>query len=216
MWGDAPIHAVVFDCDGLLVDTERIWTACLRDVLIGRLGAGADAQAAAMIGGSVPETAALLEALGGRRVDADILGREIYDAVLTAIGGGVAPMPGAVELVAALRGSLPLGVASNGSLETVAAALAGAGIPPAFDSIVALDDELRPKPAPDLYLAACGELGVDPGRAIALEDSARGAQAARAAGMRVIGVGASTGLAGVADLVVTSLADARLHELLAD
>jgi len=83
-------------------------------------------------------------------------------------------------------------VASNGSRETVEADQ-GASIPLVFDTIVAFEAPLRPKPAPDIYLRACENLQVSPADAIAVEDSLPGARAARAAGLLVVGLGRATG-----------------------
>jgi HAD superfamily hydrolase (TIGR01509 family) len=117
-------------------------------------------------------------------------------------------MPGAVELVAALDG-VPHGVASSSPRRLVEAALDGTGL--AFDVVVVGDEVDHPKPAPDLYVEACRQLGVAPAEAIALEDSATGVAAARAAGMFVIGIPTLPGTELEADLVAGSLADAAVH-----
>lgn len=204
----------MFDCDGVLVDTEAIWSASLRTVMTAWAGADAAAAAPSMTGGSAPEAIAFLEDVRGETIDRAAFSRELYTDVIRGIGHGVAAVPGAIELVRALHGSRPLGVASNGSAETVQASLAAAGFPRAFDAIVALDGSTRPKPAPDLYIEACARLEVDPAAAVALEDSPRGAQAARTAGLRVVGIGTAQTLRGLAELVVPDLADRRLHDLL--
>ncbi len=123
-------------------------------------------------------------------------------------------MRGALELLEAVRGTRPLAVASNGSMETVEASMRAASIPAVFDAIVALEPPLRPKPAPDLYLRACERLGVAPARAIAVEDSVLGAKAARAGGLDVVGVGRAPGLEAVVDMAVPDLFDPRLWDLL--
>lgn len=211
---EGPIRAVVFDCDGVLVDTEAIWSVALRAVIATWAGADAAKRAPSMTGGSAPEAITALECVRGAPIDHDAFSRQLYGCVLRGIGRGVRAIPGAVELVRLLHGSRPLGVASNGSIRTVEASLAAAGFPPAFDAIVALEDSVRPKPAPDLYLRACARLRVDPGAAVALEDSARGARAASDAGMRVIGVGQVDVFGGLAELVVPDLADLHLLALL--
>ncbi|MDP9468017.1 MAG: HAD-IA family hydrolase, partial [Chloroflexota bacterium] len=96
--------------------------------------------------------------------------------------------PGALELVERLRGRVPLGLASNSPRRLVDAALRTAGLTDVFDAIVTADDVARAKPAPDLYLLACERLGVAPGEALALEDSASGVAAAKAAGLTCIAV----------------------------
>jgi HAD superfamily hydrolase (TIGR01509 family) len=100
----------------------------------------------------------------------------------------VAGRPGAVELVERLRGRTRLGLASNSPRQMVDTALASAGIGDAFDAIVTSDDVEHSKPAPDLYLLACQQLGVAPADALALEDSSSGIAAAKAAGLTCIAV----------------------------
>jgi HAD superfamily hydrolase (TIGR01509 family) len=208
------LPAVVFDCDGVLVDSEAAWKKALREALAANGVPWGRHRAGAMIGGSVPEAVAFMENELGRSLDADQIGREIYGSVLATVSEGLSPMPGAIALVTSLQGTRPLAVASNGSRETVMACLRAAGIPDVFDAVVALGPMTRPKPAPDLYLESCARLEVEPSQAVALEDSFRGATAAQRAGLRVVGVGASDGLADVCDLVVASLEDFRLKDFL--
>jgi HAD superfamily hydrolase (TIGR01509 family) len=167
-----------------------------------------------MIGGSVPEVVAFMEQALGHTLDAEEIGSEIYASVLANIGRGISAMEGAIDLVNSLRGTRPLGVASNGSLATVRASLAGAGFSDVFDVVVALGPSTLPKPAPDLYLEACSLLGVETSDAIAIEDSYRGATAAKRAGMSVVGVGKAPRLEESSDFVVEHLSDVRLAQLL--
>jgi HAD superfamily hydrolase (TIGR01509 family) len=208
------VQAVIFDCDGVLVDSEAAWKKALRDALTAHGVALGRHQAGAMIGGSVPEAVTFMEGELGHSVDADQIGREIYASVLSSVAQGIAPMEGAITLLETLQGTRPLAVASNGSRETVLASLRAAGIPEVFDAVVALGPTTRPKPEPDLYLEACSSLGVAPSEAIAIEDSFRGATAAQLAGMTVVGVGSAPKLEEVCDLVVMTLLDVRLRTLL--
>lgn len=207
--------AIVFDCDGLLVNSEPAWFTGIVTVFarhgIDRLVTG---PASSLYGGSVRDVASLLEREVGAPLEVDQVVREIHAAILAAIAEGVRAMDGAIELLRAVRGSRPLAVASNGSMETVEAAMGAASIPAVFDAVVALEPPLRPKPAPDLYLRACERIGVQPAHAIAVEDSVTGALSARAAGLTVASVGEAPGLEGVADLVVPDLLDTRLLGLL--
>jgi HAD superfamily hydrolase (TIGR01509 family) len=206
--------AVVFDCDGVLVDTEAAWTRALREALTSQGVSLVNYRGGTMIGGSVPEAVAFIERELGHEVNADEVGREIYASVIASVSKGTSAMPGAIELVGSLQGTRPLAVASNVSRETVLASLRAAGIPEVFDAVVALGATTRPKPAPDLYLEACSLLRVAPSGAVAIEDSFRGATAAKCAGMSVVGVGPAPRLTEVSDLLVTSLDDVRLRELL--
>lgn len=208
------MRAVIFDCDGVLVDSEAAWKKALRDALSAHGVALGRHRAGAMIGGSVPEAIAFMERELGHALDADQIGREIYASVLSSVADGIAPMEGAIAVLESLQGTRPLAVASNGSRETVLASLRAARIPEVFDAVVALGPTTRPKPAPDLYLEASASLGVEPSESIAIEDSFRGATAARLAGMTVVGVGSAPQLEEVCDLVVSTLLDGRLLALL--
>jgi HAD superfamily hydrolase (TIGR01509 family) len=207
--------AVVFDCDGVLVDSEKAWFVGIVNVFtrrgIHRLVTG---PASSLYGASVSDVVSMLEREVGEPLDREAVAREVYDAILAAIDDGVVAMEGAVELLETLRGSRPLAVASNGSRETTEASMRAASIPFVFDAIVAYEPPLRPKPAPDLYLRACELLEVRPAEAIAVEDSLPGALAANAAGLVVIGLGPAQGLEDVAEAVVPRLLDPRLLGLL--
>lgn len=207
--------AIVFDCDGVLVDSETAWVSGIVDVFASRgIGYVASEPAPDLHGTSVREVVSLLEGQLSEPVDADELEDEIYAAIISHMAEGVWANHGAVELLEAVRGTRPLAVASNGSRATVNGALEAASIPAVFDVIVAFAAPLKPKPAPDLYLSACGQLGVSPSQAVAIEDSLPGVRAARAAGLTVVGLGPARGLETEADLVVQDLLDPRLWELL--
>jgi len=132
------------------------------------------------------------------------------------VGRGAPAMPGAKELVAALRErGVPVGLASNSPRAFVDLALEAAGMQDAFDVTVAGDEVSRHKPAPDGYLAAARALGADPAHCIALEDSNTGVAAAKAAGMFVIGVPSFPGVVlADADLVAGSLHDPAVYAAL--
>lgn len=190
----------VFDCDGVLVDSEQPWIE-LMERYLSAMGLGAaDGITADMLRGmSSQETVdALAAAHAGRcsdaasasewagpppvaRVDAD------YSRALE---GLASPMPGAVAFVRALSGRVPIAVASNGRRRDVHGLLERAGLLALFNAIVTIDDVPRGKPAPDPYLLAAGRLGLEPRDLVVFEDSAPGAAAGRSAGCTVIGVNA--------------------------
>jgi HAD superfamily hydrolase (TIGR01509 family) len=209
--------AVVFDNDGLLLDTEPCWTVA-EESLFRANGRVFDLEAKRALIGTSPKTSApILERLLGRPGAGQQLGDQLYALALSEIGAGATPRPGALELVAALKAAgLPLAVASNSPRSHLLAGLRRTGLTDEFDVILGVDDVENPKPAPDLYLQACRGLKVDPADAIALEDSLPGVSAAKAAGMRVIGIPSIAGvvLDGHADLVAESLADAAVHRAL--
>lgn len=186
-----PPEAVLFDFDGVLVDTENVHVAAWERTLR-RMGwevpPARCAQAA-----EVDDRAFLADLLAEHGIaDADLDGwvarkQEIAGPLFA--DGAAWPYPGAVGLVRSVRAAgVRLGVVSTSWRANIAAALVGIGLDGAFDLIVAKEDG-PPKPDPAGYLLALARLGVDPARAVAIEDSPTGLAAARAAGLRVVAVG---------------------------
>jgi HAD superfamily hydrolase (TIGR01509 family) len=209
--------AVIFDNDGLTLDTEHTWTRA-EAALYARYGTEFTLDhKREMLGTSGAKSAQSMERHlrqpgRGRELNAEL--RELVHAELD--GTGVTPMSGVPELIAALRErDLPLGLATNSGREFATRALRGAGLLDCFDAVVSAEDVARPKPAPDVYLAAAAALGAEPADCVALEDSETGVAAARAAGMTVIGVPSFPGIdLAAAHLVAPSLTDPRIWELL--
>lgn len=203
-----PFEAVVCDMDGLLVKTEHQWLQA-KVALFARYGGtlGED-DLAAVFGRSELDSARYFAArfgLPGDRVEP--LRHEYLDIVSDLFDQGVEPTRGAPELLASLRGRVPLAVASNSRLALVRTALGVFPDQGGFDVIVS-GEEARAKPAPDLYLLACARLDVEPSTAVALEDSPTGVRAAQAAGLTCIGVPSDRRHPlGEADHVVASLLD---------
>lgn len=201
--------------DGILLDSEAAWTRA-ETRLFGRYGRtyGIE-EKRLLIGGSLVETARELERLLGRPGGSDDLLHELLELAAEEFAGPVEPMPGALEVVAELRGARrPMAVASNSQRRLVDLALGGSALAEAFDVVLAGDEVARPKPAPDIYLEACRQLGTPAGEAVAVEDSPRGAAAARAAGLFVIGIPYLPDLPVEADLVGTSLNDPSVRTAL--
>lgn len=197
--------AIVFDCDGLLLDTERLWTEGER-ALFASYGRAYTAEYQRwLLGTSGEQTGSILAGIldqPGREMD--LIG-ELRDLCWDEVVNGARPMPGASRLVAELRGKAPLGVASNSPVDLVKEALEKAGFDGAFGQVLGGDDVSRPKPEPDVYLLACERLQADPSASVALEDSWPGVAAARAAGMYVIGIPSEPGVELDADTVAASL-----------
>jgi HAD superfamily hydrolase (TIGR01509 family) len=211
------IDAVVFDNDGLLLDTEEAWTRA-ETALFARHGSTFKHEHKRDLIGTSPATsAAKLEVMLDMPGRGPALMDELHEQVMEEALLGVPARPGALELVEAVRAAgLPVGVASNSARTFVERVLSVAGLLDGhFDVVVTANDVQNPKPAPDLYLAACMALGADPERSAALEDSAIGAAAARAAGMYVIAVPYFPDLPiEDASLTVETLADPRVAEAL--
>jgi HAD superfamily hydrolase (TIGR01509 family) len=206
--------AVLFDNDGLLLDTEVLWTRA-EVTLFERFGLTFTIEhKRELIGTSGPVAEATIE----RHLDAPGQGpalmAELHDLVMEEALLGVEPMPGAVGLLDAL--DVPVGVASNSPRTFVERTLAAAGLRERFGCVLSADDVAHPKPAPDLYVMLARGLGAEPADCVALEDSQTGVAAARAAGAFVIGVPSLDDMRlDEADLVVPSLADPRVLARLA-
>jgi HAD superfamily hydrolase (TIGR01509 family) len=210
-----PPEAVVFDNDGLLLDTEPCWTLA-EEALFSRYSARFDLTAKRALVGTSPVTAApiLERLLPGTEPGAE-LSRQLYALAVDEIAAGATPRPGAVDLVRELQAAgTPLAVASNSPRLHLLAGLHRTGLFPAFGVVLGVDDVANPKPAPDLYLAACAGLNAAPESAIALEDSPPGVAAARAAGMWVIGIPSVPGVTLQADMTADTLADSAVSKVL--
>ncbi len=204
--------AIVFDCDGLLMDTEACWTVA-ETALFARHGLPFGLEdKASLIGRSIPVAAAVMAQRFGRQGEAAAIQTEITALAASEIAAHAEAMPGAHRLLKLLAGRLPLGVASNATRALLDAALARGKFGEAFRVCIAAEEVAAPKPAPDIYLEACRRLAVEPARALAFEDSPTGARSALAAGLKVVGIPTLPTADFPADLVVASLDDARLLE----
>jgi len=211
------LAAVIFDNDGLTLDTELTWTRA-EAALYARYGVEFTLDhKREMLGTSGAKSAMAME----RHLDQEGRGHELHAELRALVhaeldGAGVDAMPGARELIAALRErGVPIGLATNSGREFATRALTAAGVLDRFDAVVSAEEVEHPKPAPDVYLEAAARLGADPAATVALEDSETGVAAARAAGMTVIGVPSFPRVAlDAANLVVPALTDPRVWELL--
>lgn len=207
-------NAVVFDNDGLLLDTESVWTRAEQD-LFDRRGIEFTAEHKRELVGSSAEIAGgILERRLGEPGRAVELIEELNELVVAELEHGVEAMVGARELLHQLkeRGT-PIGLVSNSPLVFVRRSLEIVGFEDRFDVVLSAHEVAAPKPAPDPYLEACRRLGVEAGPSVvALEDSPTGVAAARAAGLTVIGV---PSLAGVELSEAHAIAESLLDSVVA-
>jgi HAD superfamily hydrolase (TIGR01509 family) len=182
------IDAVVFDMDGVLVDSEQVWDAVREELVRERGGRWHEAAQRDMMGMSSPEWSRYLHEELGLAEPPEELSAEVVRRLLERYDASLPLIPGAVEAVNRLAERWPLGLASSSNREVIDHVLDVAGIAPYFRATVSSEEVGRGKPAPDVYLEAARRLGVDAARAAAIEDSRNGIRSARAAGMRVIAI----------------------------
>jgi HAD superfamily hydrolase (TIGR01509 family) len=188
--------AVIFDNDGLLLDTESVWTRAEQDLFERRGLDFTPAHKRELVGTSAEIAGAVLERRLGEPGRAAELIEELNELVVAELEHGVEAMVGARELLAELRRrGTPIGLVSNSPLIFVRRSLEIVGFTDSFNVILSAHEVAAPKPAPDPYLEACRRLGVQAGPSvIALEDSPTGVAAACAAGLTVIGVPSLEGI----------------------
>ena len=192
-----PLTAVVFDNDGLLLDTESVWTRAERDLFARRGLEFTPADKRELVGTSAEIAGGILERRLQEPGRALALIEELNELVVAELEHGVEAMVGARELLRELkRRGTPLGLVSNSPLAFVRRSLEIVGFQDSFDVVVSAHEVAAPKPAPDPYLEACRRLDIEPGpEVVALEDSPTGVAAARAAGLTVIGIPSLEGIA---------------------
>ena len=182
------IRAVVFDMDGVLVDSEERWDAVRRQLVLDAGLPYPDEATRKMQGMSAPEWEAYLhDELGLAGAPAEI-GRRVVAQIEASYHADLPLIDGVDAAVHALAARYPLAVASSSNRELIELALELAGLADLFGAIVSSEEVERGKPAPDVYLEAASRLGVAPEACAAVEDSSNGLRSARAAGMRVVAV----------------------------
>ncbi|WP_055483457.1 HAD family hydrolase [Sphaerimonospora mesophila] len=182
------MDAVLFDMDGLLVDTERVWFEVECEVATRLGGTWGPEHQRHLVGGSWERTIAYLLELTRADVEPVVVGSWLMEGMERRLSAGVAPMPGAVELLHELADhGVRTGLVTS-SLRVIADAVLKFVGREHFEVIVTADDVTRTKPHPEPYLTATRLLAAEPGRCVVLEDSPNGVAAATAAGCRVVAV----------------------------
>jgi HAD superfamily hydrolase (TIGR01509 family) len=184
------LSAVIFDNDGLLLDTETVWTRAEQDLFSRRGLEFTLEHKHEVVGTSAQVAGAIFERQLGEPGRASAIVAELDELVFEELEKGIEPMPGALALVADLRErGTPIAIASNSPARFIGRALELVGLDRAFTVRVSGHEVPAPKPAPDVYLTACEGLGVAADRdVVVLEDSPTGVAAGVAAGLTVLGV----------------------------
>jgi len=182
------IDAVVFDLDGVLIQSEEVWDD-VRERFVRERGGRYDAEIQrAMMGMSSPEWSRYLHEHAGVPDEPDAINAEVVRRLLSAYRDRLPLIPGALDAVGRLGARFPLGIASSSNRELIDAVLEAAGLAPLFAATVSSEEVAHGKPEPDVYLEAARRLGVAPERCAAVEDSHGGIRAAKNAGMRVVAI----------------------------
>ena len=180
--------AVVFDLDGLLLDTEQVWDEVREGLVRERGGLWHDRAQADMMGMSSTEWSSYLHDELGLAEPPEKLNRIVVERMEDRYRQQLPLVDGAAEAVRRLAGRWPLGLASSSNRPLIDLALDLMGVAGLFRATVSSEEVDRGKPAPDVYLEAGRRLGVKPEAAVAVEDSASGIRSAKAAGMGVVAI----------------------------
>jgi HAD superfamily hydrolase (TIGR01509 family) len=186
--GVCVIEAIVFDCDGVLIDSEPVWERVRRKFVADHGGRWPDDAQDRMMGMSTAEWSAYMSEDFGVRLPPRQVADQVIEAMKAEYEAHLPLLPGAVDAVRALSARWPLAVASSAPKSLIEAVLDASSLREAFRAAVSSEEVTRGKPAPDVYLEAAKRLGITPTSCAAIEDSSNGLRSAAAAGMTVIAV----------------------------
>jgi HAD superfamily hydrolase (TIGR01509 family) len=206
------IDAVIFDLDGVVVDSEQVWDDVREQLARERGGAWHEDAQADMMGMSSPEWSRYMHERIGLPEPPEEINDEVVRRMLERYREALPLIDGAVDAVRRLAAAFRLGVASSSNRSLIEVVLERAAIAELFAAVVSSEEVARGKPAPDVYLEAARRLEVEPARCAAIEDSSSGIRAAHAAGMRVLAIPnahypPAAGALALADAVVPSPAE---------
>ena len=180
------IDAVVFDMDGVIVDSEQVWDDVREQYTRESGGVYGPTAARDMMGMSAPEWSRYMSESLGVPGTPDEISAAVVERMLARYGNTPPLIDGAVNAVHAVGNRWPVAIASSANPELIEVVLRRAGLDGIVQTAVSSEEVRRGKPAPDVYLEAARRLGVEPARCAAVEDSHNGIRSAKAAGMRVI------------------------------
>jgi HAD superfamily hydrolase (TIGR01509 family) len=182
------IEAVVFDLDGVIVDSEHVWDAARESLARERGGRWHEGAQQDMMGMSSVEWSRYMHDVIGLKDPPEEISAEVVRRLEATYREELPLIDGATEAVARLAERWPLAVASSSNRPIIDLVLGLSGLDRYFRATVSSEEVPRGKPDPDVYLEAARRLGADPERSAAVEDSGNGILSARAAGMRVVAI----------------------------
>jgi HAD superfamily hydrolase (TIGR01509 family) len=182
------IDAVIFDMDGVIVDSEQVWDDVRQSYTREVGGTFTEEATRAMMGMSSPEWSRYMAESLGVPGTPEQINADIVERMLERYGQAPPLIPGAVDAVRRIGARWPLAIASSSNAELIEVVLRAAGIDSLFETAVSSEEVARGKPAPDVYVEAARRLGVESVRCAAVEDSRPGIRSAKAAGMHVVAV----------------------------
>jgi len=211
------VEAVIFDLDGVLIDSEHVWDEVREQLVRERGGRWHGRAQTDMMGMSSTEWSRYMHDVIGLAESPEEINAEVVRRMLARYEDDLPLVDAAVDAVRRLARAFRLGLASSSNRPLIDVVLAASGLAPFFEATVSSEEVPRGKPAPDVYQEAARQLGVDPGRCAAIEDSGNGIRSAHAAGMHVVAIPNSRyppreALA-LADVVAGSLRDVDLGSL---
>jgi HAD superfamily hydrolase (TIGR01509 family) len=182
------VQAVIFDLDGLILDTEDLWDEVREGLARERGGRWSDRAQGDMMGMSSPEWSRYMHDVVGLAESPEEINREVVGRMLDRYAQTLPLIDGSVEAVERVAARWPLALASSSNRELIDRALEVSGLAPYFRATCSSEEVAHGKPAPDVYREAARRLDVEPTACAAVEDSASGIRSAHAAGMRVLAV----------------------------
>lgn len=182
------IEAVVFDVDGVLIDSEPVWERVRRKFVADHGGRWPDDAQDRMMGMSTGEWSAYMSSEFGLRLAAPQVAEQVIALMAAEYRAHLPLLPGAVDAVRGLSARWPVAVASSAPKSLIEAVLDASALRPSIAAAVSSEEVARGKPTPDVYLEATARLSVSPASCAAVEDSSNGLRSAAAAGLAVIAV----------------------------
>ncbi|MDP8956853.1 MAG: HAD family phosphatase [Actinomycetota bacterium] len=183
-----PVNAIVFDLDGVIVDSEHVWNEARERLAHERGGRWPATAQRDMMGMSSPEWSRYMHEVVGLREPPEEIAAEVVRRLEAVYREELPLIEGAAAAVGRLAERWPLGLASSSNRELIDLVLDLSGLARCFAATVSSEEVARGKPAPDVYLEAARRLGIDAAECAAVEDSHNGIRSARAAGMRVVAI----------------------------